>query len=139
MQPALELSIIRRKQADDGRSDALAKSQWSFRTATELSAAIAAKKVSAVELAQDLILRIERHDGKINAICVRDFARGLEAAHAADAALARPGMTAEQIHASKTMTLRTVLPAFIAAKPSLISDSFSRAEIQSSRCSLPRM
>ncbi|HEY5131295.1 MAG TPA: amidase [Bradyrhizobium sp.] len=67
----------------------MAKSQWSFSTATELSAALAAKKVSAVELAQDAIGRIERHDGKINAICVRDFARGLEAARAADAALAR--------------------------------------------------
>jgi len=67
----------------------LAKSQWSFKSATELSAALAAKKVSAVELAQDAIGRIERHDGKINAICVRDFARGLDAARAADAALAR--------------------------------------------------
>ncbi len=67
----------------------MAKSQWSFKTATELSAALAAKKVSAVELAQDAIGRIERHDGKINAICVRDFARGLEAARAADAARAR--------------------------------------------------
>ena len=42
-------------------------------------------------------------------------------------------------HASNMITLRTVLPAFIAAKPSLISESFSLAEIQSSRCSLPRM
>ncbi len=67
----------------------MARSQWSFRTATELSAALAAKQVSAVELAQDAIGRIERHDGKINAICVRDFARGLEAARAADAARAR--------------------------------------------------
>ena len=67
----------------------MAKSQWSFRTATELSAALATKKVSAVELAQDAIGRIERHDGKINAICVRDFERGLAAARAADAALAR--------------------------------------------------
>ena len=67
----------------------MAKSQWSFKSATELSAALAAKQVSAVELAQDAIGRIERHDGKINAICVRDFARGLEAARAADAALAR--------------------------------------------------
>jgi len=67
----------------------LAKSQWSFGTATELSAALAAKKVSAVELAQDAIGRIERHDARINAVCVRDFARGLEAARAADAALAR--------------------------------------------------
>jgi amidase len=58
----------------------LAKSRWSFATATELSAALAAKQVSAVELA---------HDGKINAVCVRDFARGLEAARAADAARAR--------------------------------------------------
>jgi amidase len=67
----------------------LAKSQWSFKTATELSAALAAKKVSAVELAEDAIGRIERHDAKINAICVRDFARGLQAARAADAARAR--------------------------------------------------
>jgi amidase len=67
----------------------LAKSQWSFKTAVQLSAALAAKKVSAVELAQDAIGRIERHDGKINAICVRDFERGLAAARAADEALAR--------------------------------------------------
>jgi amidase len=67
----------------------LAKSQWSFKTATELSAALAAKKVSAVELAQDAIGRIGRHDGRINAVCVRDFARGLDAARAADASRAR--------------------------------------------------
>jgi amidase len=67
----------------------LAKSQWSFKTATELSRALAAKEVSAVEMAKDAIARIERHDGKINAICVRDFERGLEAAGAADAARAR--------------------------------------------------
>jgi amidase len=67
----------------------LAKSQWSFKTAIELSAALAAKQVSAVELAEDAIARIERHDGKINAICVRDFDRAMQAARAADAALAR--------------------------------------------------
>jgi amidase len=67
----------------------VAKSQWSFKSATELSAALAAKKISAVELAQDAIGRIERHDGKINAICVRDFSRALEAARAADTARAR--------------------------------------------------
>jgi Asp-tRNA(Asn)/Glu-tRNA(Gln) amidotransferase A subunit family amidase len=58
-------------------SDTLAKSHWSFRTATELSAALATKQVSAVELARDAIARIERHDGKINAVCVRDFDRGV--------------------------------------------------------------
>ena len=67
----------------------MAKSEWSFKTAVELSSALAAKQVSAVELAQDAIGRIERHDGKINAICVRDFARGLDAARAADAARGR--------------------------------------------------
>ena len=67
----------------------MAKSQWSFKTATELSAALAAKQVSAVELAEDAIARIERHDDKINAICVRDFDRAMQAARTADAALAR--------------------------------------------------
>jgi amidase len=67
----------------------LARSQWSFKTAVELTAALKAKQVSAVELAQDAIGRIERHDGKINAICVRDFGHALESARAADAALAR--------------------------------------------------
>src|SRR5258705_111104 len=71
------------------REYTLAKSQWSFKTAVELSAALAAKKVSAVELTEDAIARIERHDTKINAICVRDFERGLAAARAADAELAR--------------------------------------------------
>jgi amidase len=65
------------------------RSPWSFATATELSDALARKKVSAVELAEHAIARIERHDGKINAICVRDFDRALDAARAADAALAR--------------------------------------------------
>jgi amidase len=67
----------------------LAKSQWSFKSATELLSALAARQVSAVELAEDAVARIERHDGKINAICVRDFDRAMQAARAADAALAR--------------------------------------------------
>ena len=67
----------------------MAASQWSFETAINLSAALAAKKVSALELALDAIARIERHDKKINAVCVRDFERTLEAARQADAALAR--------------------------------------------------
>jgi amidase len=67
----------------------LATSQWSFMTAVEMSAALAAKKVSAVELAQHAIDRIERHDARVNAVCVTDFSRGLEAARAADSALAR--------------------------------------------------
>jgi amidase len=67
----------------------VAKSPWSFMIAIEMSAALKAKRVSSVELVQHAIGRIERHDDKINAICVRDFDRALEAARAADAALAR--------------------------------------------------
>ncbi|QPF91324.1 amidase [Bradyrhizobium commune] len=67
----------------------MAKSEWSFKSAVELSAALTAKKVSAVELTQDAINRIERHDGKINAVCVRDFDRALGTARDADAAIAR--------------------------------------------------
>jgi amidase len=70
------------------REDKVAKSQWSFRTATELGAALRKREVSAVELAQDAIGRIERHDPKINAVCVRDFDRALSAARAADTARA---------------------------------------------------
>ena len=67
----------------------MATSEWSFMTAVEMSAALKAKKVSAVELAQHAIDRIERHDARVNAVCVRDFDRGLAAARDADGALAR--------------------------------------------------
>ena len=58
-------------------------------TAGGLAAALAARKVSAVELCDAAIARIEKLDGAINAVVVRDFARALEAAKAADASLAR--------------------------------------------------
>jgi amidase len=73
----------------EAQEHVVAKSEWSFKSAVELSAALAAKRVSAVELTEDAITRIERHDGKINAVCVRDFDRALTAAREADAALAR--------------------------------------------------
>jgi amidase len=71
------------------REYALSQSTWSFKTAVELFVALKGKKVSALELAQDAIDRIERHDDKINAICARDFERALKTARDADAALAR--------------------------------------------------
>src|SRR6201996_8555832 len=80
-----------RRGLEPGRSRVVTKSSsdFTFASATDVAAAPAAKKVSAVELAQDVIGRIERHDGKINAVCVHDFDRGLQAARAADAARAR--------------------------------------------------
>ncbi|MGJ7499363.1 amidase [Variovorax sp. ZT5P49] len=63
--------------------------ETTYMTATELAGALVARKVSAVELAQDAIARIEQCDVQLNAICVRDFDRALDAAREADAARAR--------------------------------------------------
>lgn len=71
------------------REARLAQSEWTYKSAAELADALAARRVSAVELAQDAIARIESCEPKINAICVRDFSRALDAARAADAKLAR--------------------------------------------------
>ncbi|NEW93953.1 amidase [Rhodopseudomonas sp. BR0M22] len=64
-------------------------SPWSFATVTDLTKALTTKQVSAFELAQDAIGRIERYDGEVNAVCVRDFDRALQSARTADQALAR--------------------------------------------------
>jgi amidase len=58
-------------------------------TAGRLAAALAGREVSAIELCDAAIARIEALDGPINAVVVRDFDRALDAAKAADAALAR--------------------------------------------------
>lgn len=58
-------------------------------SATTLVDALAGGKVSALELADAAIARIEARDGAINAVVVRDFDRARDAARAADAALAR--------------------------------------------------
>jgi amidase len=58
-------------------------------TAGALAGALAARAVSAVELFEDAVARIEGLDGPINAVVVRDFDRARAAAEAADAALAR--------------------------------------------------
>src|ERR1700733_6156515 len=60
-----------------------------YGTTKELVAALAAGKISALELTDHVIARIEALDQKLNAVVVRDFDRGREAAKRADAALAR--------------------------------------------------
>jgi len=60
-----------------------------FSGATELAAAIGSGQVSSVELTDHYIARIERYDGELNAVVVRDFDRAREAAAAADAALTK--------------------------------------------------
>jgi amidase len=60
-----------------------------FQTAKELAALLQARQVSAVELLDRAIARIEAHDGRLNAVVVRDFERARAAAGEADKALAR--------------------------------------------------
>jgi amidase len=60
-----------------------------YRSATELTAALANKTVSSRELVEAAIARIEALDPKVNAVVVRDFAAARAAATQADAALAR--------------------------------------------------
>ena len=63
--------------------------QWAYRSAGELAQSLLKKEISALELTDQFIARIEALDGDLNAVPVRDFARAREAAKAADAALAR--------------------------------------------------
>jgi amidase len=58
-------------------------------TASEMVDELAAGRVSAMELFDDSVARIEKDDGAINAVVIRDFDRAREAAKEADAALAR--------------------------------------------------
>jgi amidase len=61
----------------------------SFETAGELRRMLAAREISARELCEGAIARIEALDPKINAVVVRDFERAQAAAAEADATLAR--------------------------------------------------
>ena len=60
-----------------------------YGTTKELVGALAAGKISALELTDHVIARIEALDQKLNAVVARDFDRGRDAAKSADAALAR--------------------------------------------------
>jgi amidase len=64
-------------------------SDWDYSSASTLVSALRAKKVSALELADRAIARIEALDARINAVVVRDFERAREAARAADVSIAR--------------------------------------------------
>ena len=63
--------------------------RWAYRGAGELAQSLLNKQISALELTDQFIARIEALDGDLNAVPVRDFTRAREAAREADAALAR--------------------------------------------------
>ena len=62
-----------------------------YRTTRELVAALRNRQVSAVELLEHTITRIEAVDNRINAVVVRDFERARAAAILADAGIAKGG------------------------------------------------
>jgi amidase len=70
---------------------ALASGELAFLSATDLARLIQRKKISSLELTRFYIERIERFDGALNAVVVRDFERALAAAKSSDKSLARGG------------------------------------------------
>ena len=64
-------------------------SEWDFASIGKLSDALRSGNISAPDLLEHTISRIEALDQRLNAIVVRDFDRARESAKAADAALAR--------------------------------------------------
>ncbi len=60
-----------------------------FSSAAALARKLRSGKVSALELLDHYIARVEKHDPALNAVVVRDFERARERARAADAALAK--------------------------------------------------
>ena len=71
--------------------------ETAFSSAGEMARMIGEGEVSSLELTDHLIDRIERFDGDINAVVVRDFERAREAAREADARLAK-GDVAGPLH-----------------------------------------
>ena len=47
--------------------------QWAYRSAGELAQSLLKKEISALELTDQFIARIEALDGDLNAVPVRDF------------------------------------------------------------------
>ena len=64
-------------------------SELAFLSATELAARVAAKEVSAVELLQMYLARVDTHNPGLNAICVDIREQAMVDAEAADAAQAK--------------------------------------------------
>ena len=67
----------------------IAASEWDYCSVSTLREALDGRKLSALELVDHTIARVEALDGRINAVVVRDFERARAAARNADAELAR--------------------------------------------------
>jgi amidase len=77
------------RAADDAARNNKGGGALDYRSTKELVALLQARQVSAVELLDRAMARIETYDGKLNAVVVRDFERARAAAAEADQTLAR--------------------------------------------------
>jgi amidase len=62
------------------QAGSIGSSEWDYRSLKEIVEALQARNISALELAEHTIARIEALDGPLNAVVVRDFERAREAA-----------------------------------------------------------
>jgi amidase len=76
-------------EAAASRSGEMPASEWAYRTVGQLRDSLRQKRISASELLENTIARIETLDQRINSIVVSDFDRARKAAAAADIALAQ--------------------------------------------------
>jgi hypothetical protein len=87
-QRAVALPIVATRALAQAKGEPKKTAGLEYRTAEALVAALAARQISAVELTNHAIARIEALDARINAVVVRDFERARAAAAEADKALA---------------------------------------------------
>jgi amidase len=85
---AVALPIVATRALAQAKGEPKKSAGLEYRTAEALAAALVARQISAVELTNHAITRIEALDGRINAVVVRDFERARAAAAQADKALA---------------------------------------------------
>jgi len=86
---ALAPALPRFARADDTKTGSPRVVRVEYKSVKEQVAALRARRVSARELTERSIARIEALDAKLNAVVVRDFDRARAAAVEADKALAR--------------------------------------------------
>ncbi len=83
--------------------------QPAFATAAETAAAVRRKQISASELMQETLRRIDRHNPALNAVVWQDREAALARARQADEVLARGG-AAGAIGAAAPKTRKTARP-----------------------------
>ena len=125
-----------------------------FRSARQLARDIRNKKIGCLELLDLYLARVEKYDGALNAVVVRDFERARTRARAADRALAKRQpwgplhgvpMTIKESYDVAGLPTTWGVPAYaknVAAKNAVVVDRLPRrrrgAVRQDQRAALPR-